>query len=115
MYTNYYLSNKNYNLQILENLVKDKVDWYLDELVYEMEQRIGKSLDESFSPSILHCITQNNSEKNFIFLHCYTKQNKGVYIISADIMEKTDNKYKNIVYQITFQIVSKNNQTFEPH
>jgi hypothetical protein len=23
-------------------LVKDKVDWYLDELVYEMEQRIGK-------------------------------------------------------------------------
>src|SRR2546428_4270802 len=68
--------------------------------VEKMEQRIGKSLDESFSPSILHCITQNNSEKNFIFLHCYTKQNKGVYIISADIMEKTDNKYKNIVYQI---------------
>ena len=23
-------------------MVKDKVDWYLDELVYEMEQRIGK-------------------------------------------------------------------------
>ena len=23
-------------------MVKDRVDWYLDELVYEMEQRIGK-------------------------------------------------------------------------
>ena len=27
---------------VLQNLVKDKVDWYLDELVYEMENLTGK-------------------------------------------------------------------------
>src|SRR5438046_2250542 len=27
---------------ILQSLVKDKVDWYLDELVYEMENLTGK-------------------------------------------------------------------------
>ncbi|PKY56930.1 Homeodomain-like protein, partial [Rhizophagus irregularis] len=30
------------DMQVLESLVKDKVDWYLDELVHEMEQKIGK-------------------------------------------------------------------------
>ncbi|PKY61715.1 Homeodomain-like protein, partial [Rhizophagus irregularis] len=30
------------DMLVLERLVNDKVDWYLDELVYEMEQRIGK-------------------------------------------------------------------------
>lgn len=29
-------------MRILQNLVKDKVDWYLDELVYEMENHTGK-------------------------------------------------------------------------
>jgi hypothetical protein len=27
---------------VLKSLVKDKIDWYLDELVHEMEQRTGK-------------------------------------------------------------------------
>ena len=30
------------DMYILRNLVKDKVDWYLDELVYEMENLTGK-------------------------------------------------------------------------
>lgn len=29
-------------LNILKNLVKEKVDWYLDELLYEMENLTGK-------------------------------------------------------------------------
>ncbi|CAB4439847.1 unnamed protein product [Rhizophagus irregularis] len=32
---------------ILQNLVKDKVDWYLDELVYEMENLTGKRVSVS--------------------------------------------------------------------
>ena len=31
------------DMHILQNLVKDKVDWYLDELVYKMENLTGKS------------------------------------------------------------------------
>lgn len=30
------------DMRILQNLVKDKVDWYLDELVYEMDNLTGK-------------------------------------------------------------------------
>ena len=30
------------DLTILRNLVRERVDWYLDELVYEMECLIGK-------------------------------------------------------------------------
>jgi transposase len=30
------------NMNILRNLVSEKVDWYLDELVYEMESLTGK-------------------------------------------------------------------------
>lgn len=30
------------DMYILQNLVKDKVNWYLDELVYEMENLTGK-------------------------------------------------------------------------
>jgi transposase len=30
------------DMYILQNLVKDKVDWYLDKLVYEMENLTGK-------------------------------------------------------------------------
>ena len=29
-------------MAILRNLVREKVDWYLDELVYEMEYLTGK-------------------------------------------------------------------------
>jgi transposase len=35
------LFNRN-DMYILQNLVKDKVNWYLDELVYEMENFTGK-------------------------------------------------------------------------
>jgi hypothetical protein len=34
-------------------LVKDKVDWYLDELVFEMEQRTGKSVSV---PTLWHSL-----------------------------------------------------------
>ncbi|GBB87336.1 hypothetical protein RclHR1_13790003 [Rhizophagus clarus] len=30
------------DMKILQELVKDKIDWYLDELVGELEVRIGK-------------------------------------------------------------------------
>lgn len=30
------------DMHILQSLVKDKVDWYLDELIYEMENLTGK-------------------------------------------------------------------------
>lgn len=30
------------DMHILQSLVKDKVDWYLDELIYEMENFTGK-------------------------------------------------------------------------
>ncbi|CAB4482795.1 unnamed protein product [Rhizophagus irregularis] len=30
------------DMSALKSLVKDKIDWYLDELVHEMEQRTGK-------------------------------------------------------------------------
>ena len=32
----------NNDLMLLRNLIKEKVNWYLDELVYEMENLIGK-------------------------------------------------------------------------
>jgi transposase len=34
-------------LQVLQQLVKEKVDWYLDELLVEMERLTGKSVSVS--------------------------------------------------------------------
>ena len=34
----------NNNLVLLRNLIKEKVDWYLDELVYKMECITGKRI-----------------------------------------------------------------------
>jgi transposase len=41
-------------LQILQQLVKEKVDWYLDELLVEMENQTGKSVSISALWRSLH-------------------------------------------------------------
>jgi transposase len=41
-------------LQILQQLIKEKVDWYLDELLVEMENKTGKSVSVSALWRSLH-------------------------------------------------------------
>ncbi|GBB83743.1 hypothetical protein RclHR1_10410003 [Rhizophagus clarus] len=44
------------DMRILQNLVKDKVDWYLDELLYEIENHTGKRVSISALWRSLHCL-----------------------------------------------------------
>ncbi|GBB87007.1 hypothetical protein RclHR1_20700001 [Rhizophagus clarus] len=44
------------NMKILQELVKDKIDWYLDELVGELEIRIGKLISiPTLWRSLVYC------------------------------------------------------------
>ena len=44
-----------FNFQVLQQLVREKVDWYLDELVEEMVKRTGKCVSDSV-PMLWHSL-----------------------------------------------------------
>ena len=53
MYSN--LLRDLFNFQVLQQLVREKFDWYLDELVEEMEKRTGKCVSVSV-PMLWHSL-----------------------------------------------------------
>jgi transposase len=57
------------DMYILQNLIKDKVNWYLDELAYEMENLTGKRASVSTLWRSLHYlgITRKKVLKKFKF------------------------------------------------
>ena len=68
--------------------------------VQNIEEKITKSLEKSFFPSILRCVKMKNIEQNFIFIECYANTNKGLYVVVADIKNDYKNKYENQVSEI---------------
>ena len=63
--------------------------------VQNIEEKITKSSDRTFFPSILRCVKMKNIEQNFIFVECYANTNKGLYVVVADIKNDYKNTYEN--------------------
>ena len=56
------------DMVILRNLVKEKVDWYLDELVYEMEHLTGKRASIAVLWQSLHYLGITQKKVNILFV-----------------------------------------------
>ena len=61
------------DMSILSNLVGEKVDWYLDELVYEMEGLTGKRASITTLWRSLQYLGITRKKVNIIFMICYYK------------------------------------------
>ena len=59
------------DLTILRNLVREKVDWYLDELVYEMECLTGKRASIAALWRSLQYLGITRKKVNILFGICY--------------------------------------------
>ncbi|RGB22434.1 hypothetical protein C1646_776107 [Rhizophagus diaphanus] len=98
------------DMKILQELVKDKIDWYLDELVGELELRIGKLLhraayerNELFQSTFIAKVGCEYKPEQLIFMDEASKDertlSRGYGIIAVDIMEGscTKEKFKEFV------------------
>lgn len=68
--------------------------------VQNIEEKIIKSIEKSFFPSILRCVKMKGIEQSFIFIECYANTNKGLYIFVADIKNDYKNKYESKVNEL---------------
>ena len=59
------------DLTILRNLVREKVDWYLDELVYEMECLTGKRVSIAALWRSFQYLGITRKKVNILFGICY--------------------------------------------
>jgi transposase len=57
------------DLTVLRNLIEEKVDWYLDELVYEMECLTGKRASVAALWRSLHYLGITRKKVNY-FIYC---------------------------------------------
>ncbi|GBC10608.1 hypothetical protein RclHR1_09770011 [Rhizophagus clarus] len=75
------------DIKILQELVKDKIDWYLDELVGELEVRIGKLVSiPTLWRSLVYCKISRKK------LHCVTyKWNE---LLRSTFIAKVGREYK---------------------
>lgn len=60
----------------------------------ELEKEINQFPERAFFPSILRCIKSEDTERKYLFIKCYTIQDKEVYIISADVKNDVNNVYE---------------------
>jgi hypothetical protein len=67
---------------------------------HKIEEKIVKSPERSFFPSILRCTTLNNIDQNSIFIECYISSSKGLYVISSDIKNDSKNAYESQVIKL---------------
>jgi hypothetical protein len=60
-------------MAVLRNLITEKVDWYLDELVYEMECQTGKRASVATLWRSLQYLGITRKKVNYFYLFVYYK------------------------------------------